>query len=240
MAVHEIQIYHGIRSNKSFWGDEDEMTPDDFANLTKDAQSGDEVNIYVNSPGGEVFAAATIISIIQRLQYDGVTVNAYIDGLAASAASFLVMACNTIQCYNNSMLMIHKPITFAIGNAEDFLSEAELLEKIENSTMLPLYMKRTSRTEDEIKQMLANETWMDAEEMSDVFGITIIDSNKVTDAIPADRFRMFKHTPDCYLHPENLTTADAPKEQEENINEAGNNEPDKGYYELLEGQIAAL
>ena len=95
----EVYIYDEIvQEHDTDWdGVEHGFTPDDLAEPLHEASPGDVVNIYVNSPGGSVFAAVAMTSEIRRAIQRGVNVNAYVDGIAASAASFLVMACDSVN-----------------------------------------------------------------------------------------------------------------------------------------------
>ena len=77
-----------------------------------------DFNIYINSPGGSVFASSTIVSLLKRFkQNTGAKIHGFIDGLCASAATYLLMVADDINVYQNSILMIHKPMTISWGNA---------------------------------------------------------------------------------------------------------------------------
>lgn len=174
--IAELIAYGQIVSDDDVWNKDrkdDYVMPSKFHEAIKELKAGDELNIYVNSPGGDVMAATAMTSIIQRAKEKGVAVNAYIDGYAASAASFLVMAADNVYAYQSSMLMVHKPWEWFVGNADEMRKEAETLEKIEESTCIPLYMSKALVSEDEIKQYLKDETWMGAKQMSEVFNITV-------------------------------------------------------------------
>ena len=199
--IAELIAYGVITNDDDVWNKDnidDYVVPSKFSAAVKELKSGDQLNIYVNSPGGDVMAATAMSSIIQRAKSRGVTVNAYIDGYAASAASFLVMAADNVYAYSSSMMMIHKPYTWFVGNADEMRKEAETLEKIEDSTCIPLYMEKANVSEDEIKQLLRDETWMGAKQMSEVFNISLISGNapnaKATNAVTQqciDRYKSF-------------------------------------------------
>jgi ATP-dependent protease ClpP protease subunit len=148
---------------------------------------GDTVNLFVNSPGGSVFVAVAMTSEIRRAIQRGVNVNAYVDGIAASAASFLIMACDTVNMYQGTMLMLHKPMSICIGNADDMMKTAEDLEAIQEGTCMPLYRSKLKATEDELVALVANETWLSAGKAAEIFNISIIDEQKdVRDSIDPD------------------------------------------------------
>ena len=101
-----------------------------------------DLNIYLNTPGGEVFIASTMCSMLQRLKENGTKIHTFVDGLCASAGTFLLMMGDDINMYQNSMIMIHKPVVGCYGNSLEFQKCIDLLNTIESSTMLPLYMKK--------------------------------------------------------------------------------------------------
>ena len=90
-------------------------------------------------------------------------VNVYVEGLAASIASVIAMAGDTITMRSGSMLMVHMPWTVAQGNAEDMRQIADTLEKTGDS-IVDIYSERTQIPVDEIKQVMKNETWLSADE----------------------------------------------------------------------------
>ncbi len=97
----ELYIYGEIVSDK--WYDDD-VTANDFKDALNE-HKGKDLEIYINSPGGSVWEAQAIVSMLQR--HTG-TKTAYIDGLAASAASFIAMSCDKVIMPENAYLMIHK------------------------------------------------------------------------------------------------------------------------------------
>ena len=117
------------------------------------------IHLRINSPGGSVFAAR---AIEQAIREHSSTIVAHVDGLAASAASFLIMAADTIEMSPGSFIMIHKAWTFAYGNADDMLKTAGLLEQIDGS-LVKTYAAATGQAEDEISAWMSAETWFDAE-----------------------------------------------------------------------------
>ncbi|NLH92511.1 MAG: Clp protease ClpP [Atopobium sp.] len=185
------------------WDDET-ISASDLKEATKDLRQGDELNLYVNSPGGSVFEAVAMTAQLKRLRQTGVTVNAYIDGLAASAASFLIMTADNVYVYNTSMLMIHKPMGMCFGNAAEMLDTAEMLEQVENATMMPLYNRFSKVDEPTLKDMIAAETWMDADQICETFDFEKIDADKVVNNISSKLFGMYKHVPDRFKKIDNL------------------------------------
>lgn len=150
-------LLYGVIGEDGFWG---EVTAKDFANELKESEDAETINVRINSPGGDVFAGQAIYSMLKRCKSKIVV---YIDGLAASIASLVAMAGETVIMPKNSMMMIHKPWTFVAGNANDMRQTAETLDKVEKS-ILTAYVDKTGLNEDEISKLLEAETWLNATE----------------------------------------------------------------------------
>ena len=141
-----IKIYNNIRS-KSWW-DDDEKAEDAVANvedlekILKDNKNASIIDIYINSPGGDVFEGVAIYNILKRNRaYKRV----WIDGFACSIASVIAMAGNSINMPKSSMLMIHNPWTYAVGNANELRAMADQLDKIAEP-MIEAYMSKFNGT----------------------------------------------------------------------------------------------
>ncbi|BEP28808.1 head maturation protease, ClpP-related [Helicovermis profundi] len=156
-GVGEICIYGEI-SSYDFW--EEDITPTNFKKDLDALGEIDTLNIYINSPGGSVFAGQAIYNIIKR---HSANVIVYIDGLAASIASIIAMAGDKIVIPSNAMIMIHNAWTIHAGNADDFRKVADDLDKIGES-LVAVYVKRTGLSEEEIKSMMDVETWLTGKE----------------------------------------------------------------------------
>jgi ATP-dependent Clp protease protease subunit len=152
----ELLLYGDIASAQ-IWGDE--ITPKQIDADLKALGEIDTLNVYVNSGGGSVFSGMAIYNIIKR--FNASEKNAYVDGLAASIASVIPMACDKVYIPANAMMMIHNPSAIARGNAADFRQMADTLDKVRES-MLAVYREKTGMTDDELIPMLDAETWMTA------------------------------------------------------------------------------
>ena len=145
---------NGVIAEES-WLD-DEITPTVFASELN-AGSG-PVTIWLNSPGGDVVAAARIYNML--LDYPGkVTVN--IDGIAASAASVIAMAASTVAMSPVSMLMIHNPATLAMGDKTELSRALDMLESVKDS-IINAYQLKTGLSRAKLSKLMDMETWMDA------------------------------------------------------------------------------
>ena len=123
----------------------------------------DEVDVEINSPGGDVFAG---LAIYNGLRASGKKINVKVLGLAASAASPVAMAGDTIEMPENAFMMIHNPWGFAMGGADEMRNTADVLDKI-GTGLVSTYAKRTGKTDQEITALLDAETWMTAQEAVD-------------------------------------------------------------------------
>jgi ATP-dependent Clp protease protease subunit len=131
------------------------------------------INLRINSPGGSVFAAR---AIEQALRDHPARIVAHIDGVAASAATFVAMAADEIVMAKGALFMIHKAWGVAMGNSDDLKETAALLEKIDG-TLVDTYAERTKQKPDQIAEWLAAETWFTADEaVSNGFADRIADT----------------------------------------------------------------
>lgn len=122
------------------------------------------LELHVNSPGGSAFEA---IAMRAALVAHPATVDVYVDGLAASAASVLITAGRRVVMAPGSMQMVHRASSLAIGNAEDMLAQAALLEKVDRE-IAGFYLTRSGRgTVDSWLAAMSKETWFSADEAVD-------------------------------------------------------------------------
>ncbi len=119
--------------------------------------SGD-ITVWINSPGGDCVAAAQIYNLL--MDYKG-NVTVKIDGIAASAASVVAMAGTKVLVSPVSMLMIHNPMTVAMGNSEEMQKAIEMLAEVKES-IINAYEIKTSMSRAKISHLMDAETWMDA------------------------------------------------------------------------------
>lgn len=196
----DLYIYGEIvTDNTNWWTGEKDDTLVGLKDFKEELDSlGDisDLNIYLNTPGGEVFVASTMCSMLQRLKDNGTKIHTFVDGLCASAGTFLLMMGDDINMYQNSMIMIHKPVAGCYGNALEFQKCIDLLNTIENSTMIPLYMKKALKSEEEIQDKIDSESWMGSTEASIYFDINVLeDVNKAVAYVDKNIFKNYKHVP---------------------------------------------
>ncbi|WDU78970.1 head maturation protease, ClpP-related [Lysinibacillus sp. G01H] len=145
---------NGVISEETWWGDE--VTPKIFKDELL-ASTGD-ITVWINSPGGDVFAAAQIYNML--MEYTG-KVTVKIDGLAASAASVIAMAGGDVYMSPVSMLMIHNPSTIAIGDSEEMLRAKALLDEVKES-IINAYELKTGLSRTKLSHLMDAESWMNA------------------------------------------------------------------------------
>ncbi len=168
-----------------------------------------DFNIYINSGGGSVFASSAMVSMLKRFrETTGAKIHSYIDGLCASAATYLAMMADDVNIYKNSIMMIHKPATFSYGNAGDLQKDIDTLNTIENDMMIPMYVEKAKEgiTTDDIRKMIADETWFNGNEadplyIGNYFNVTMHDTAKTVTACTTDLFRNYKHVPEALKKP---------------------------------------
>ena len=159
----DIFLYDHIVSSEEeaeWWGG---VAPESFVKAVYAVDPSHTINLRVNSPGGSVFAAR---AMEQALRAHKGKVVVHIDGLAASAATFVSMAGDEIVMSKGAMFMIHKAWTGMWGNAEDLRKEADLLDKIDG-TLAETYADKTGKDIAAITEWMAAETWFTAQEALD-------------------------------------------------------------------------
>lgn len=144
----------GEISDETWYGDE--VTPELFR---KELESGNgDITVWINSPGGDVFAAAQIYNML--MDYKG-TVTVKVDALAASAASVIAMAGTTVQMSPVAMMMIHNPMTVAIGDSEEMKKAGAMLDEVKESIM-NAYEIKTGLNRSKISHLMDAESWFNA------------------------------------------------------------------------------
>lgn len=176
---HELYVYGEIIGGSNKW-DESDVIFDDFKNKLSEMEDNSTLDVYVNSPGGSVFTTQGIVAALRRAKDRGISVNAYIDGIGASCASWLPMVADNIYVYPQSVMMIHKPMSIAFGNSDQMKKEIDVLDKIENDVIIPLYMEKAKEgvTEEFLREKMSEETWFTANEISNLFNVTMLSEER--------------------------------------------------------------
>lgn len=136
----------------------------EIARRAWDVPDGEDVEIRINSCGGDVFGGLAIVAAINTFRTNGHKTRAVVEGLAASMASVVACACDQLQMHEGSMLMVHNPWTLTEGDSEDLRKQADLMEKIKG-TMVSIYQKKFNLSPEEISRLMDEETWIGTDEL---------------------------------------------------------------------------
>lgn len=147
-------VLNGQIAEDSWFGDE--VTPAIFRDELMKGEGN--ITVWINSPGGDVFAAAQIYNML--MDYKG-NVTVRIDGLAASAASVIAMAGTTVEMSPVGMLMIHNPSTAVIGNTKEMQAAIQMLDEVKES-ILNAYELKTGQPRQQLSDLMDAESWMNA------------------------------------------------------------------------------
>lgn len=165
------------------WFDDD-ITPKQFKSELINSEG--DIVVWLNSPGGDVFAASQIYNMLK--EYNG-KVTVKIDGIAASAASVIAMAGSEILMSPVAMMMIHNPATVIYGEASDLQSGIDMLSEVKES-IINAYEQKTSLPRNKISKMMDAETWFSAQKAVELgFADKVLyeDSEEVTDGFIFDK-----------------------------------------------------
>lgn len=177
---------------QSMWYEEDKC-PQDIADFLNQLDGYEEIDIYFNSGGGDVFAGLAIYNQLKR--YNGKKVG-YVDGMAASIASVIMFACDELHFATGAQAMIHKPLCITIGNADDHKESIKQLNLCEDS-ILDIYEQHTKDgvTRDKLKALMAAETWFSGEKLAEYFDVEVEERAAVA-ACMSDFFDRYANVPE--------------------------------------------
>lgn len=155
-SVATIRLYDPIDSWGGDWG----VSAKEFASALDGVKDVGEIRLHINSPGGEVFDG---IAIMNALRTHPASVTAYVDGLAASAASFIACAADTLVMGRNTELMIHDPWGLCVGDAEDMRDLAVRLDSL-GDNIASVYADKSGGTVKDWRAAMLAESWYSADE----------------------------------------------------------------------------
>lgn len=216
-----LYLYDAIMSDRlsaEFWGGvcAQDLVPE-IATIQADV-----IHLRINSPGGDVFAARAIGTALKQHKAQ---VIAHIDGLAASAATDIACACDQVEIAAGAMYMIHNAWTFAMGNRNDLLATAALLEKVD-AQLAAQYQAFSNRDLAQIITWMDAETWFTAEEAVAQGFATRLASTKASSS--AWNLSAYSHAPQAVYAPpapvagppEVFINADHRARQQQRLNKA--------------------
>lgn len=162
------------------------VQPMDFATLLGDNKEAREIALHINSPGGSAWDGAAIYNLLRQ---HPAAVTAFVDGVAASAATLPLMAADRRVAASGSVIMVHNPSGFVFGPAELMRKTAATLDTLKRS-YVGLYAAKTEQTPKRIGELMDAETWMDPETALSLGFVTEIGSNQAADGQPAPISRL--------------------------------------------------
>lgn len=184
------------------WG----VTASDFlADFQAFDIGGRPVHVHINSPGGDVYDG---LAIYNTLKNSGSEIVVHIDGLAASAASFIAMAGTQILMSRNAEMMVHDASSMIYGNAQDMRETADWLDG-RSDNIADIYAQRAGGKAETWRETMRAETWYSAEQAVKAGLADTIEGSAVEDKIPSLAASMFK-TPDGQAQPVNQEPDDLP------------------------------
>ena len=204
----DLYFYGDIVSNWTGAWDNTDQYPEAIRDFLNE-QSGKNLNIYINSGGGSVFAGLAIYNMLIR--HNGQK-TVYVDGLAGSIASVIALAGDRVIIPANAFMMIHKPWSVAVGNATDMRKLAEDLDKIE-AGILNVYKEHLKEGVDlkTIQDMINNETWLNGQEASQYFNIEVGDSVEACAGVTGDYINVCNNIPKELLNKNKCVAKDQTK-----------------------------
>ena len=164
------------------WQNEDQY-PDAIKNFLSEAE-GKDLNVYINSGGGSVFAGMAIYNMIKR-HGEKNKVKVYVDGLAGSIASVIAFAgTEPPEIPSNAFLMIHKPWGQVTGNADELRKMADDLDKIQTGIM-NVYENHLKEgvTIDQVEELVNKEEWLDGKRAAEYFDVAETDAVEYVAAV---------------------------------------------------------
>jgi len=176
-----VLYFDGEISDETWWGDE--ITPAMFkSELFSD--KGD-ITIWLNSPGGDCIAASQIYAMLMDYPHN-VTVK--IDGIAASAASVIAMAGTKVLMAPTALMMVHNPLTIAIGDTDEMQKAISMLDEVKES-IINAYQVKTNQSRAKISHWMDAETWMNANKAIELgFADGVLEDSKRHQATPTYSF----------------------------------------------------
>lgn len=193
-AEYQLYFYGDIVSTKWDKYAEDDRCPQDVADLLNAIPKDAQLDIYINSGGGDVHAGIAIYQQLKRRT--GVNV-IHVDGLAASIASVIAMAGDDIIVPASAQIMIHKPWSLVGGNADELRKTADILDLCQQSIM-DIYMGKVNDgiVRETIESMMNDETWLTGSDAAKFFKITV-DDVPAAAACASEYYGKYRNTPEA-------------------------------------------
>lgn len=189
----EVLVYDQI----GYWG----ITSEQFVREVKQIDA-ETIHLHIDSPGGDVFMARAMKTALEQ---HSARVIVHVDGLAASAASYLMLAGDEIEIAKGAFVMIHNAWMITLGDTRDHAQSAGMLEKIDG-TIRADYASKSGKGADEFRQLMDDETWLEAEE---ALAMGLVDRVYEKNGGAENRFDLaiFENAPDALKQPDGEKSA---------------------------------
>lgn len=159
--VLNVYVYGDIVTDRDAWfGSPDDVVTREFIKDLNNHPQAKRINVYINSGGGEVFAA---VAMAQQLQKHNAEVHTYVEGIAASAATIIAMAGDVRHMSKSSLYMIHLPSSSIRGNKHEMAKGIEVLEKVEDVIRMT-YAAKCKISDEKLTELIDHESWLTADE----------------------------------------------------------------------------
>lgn len=190
-----VYVYDEILGNNSDRWEEKGVTPEDVRDLLQTIQNDREMELHINSPGGNVWGGVAIYNLLK--QHTG-KITGYVDGVAASAASVILMAADEIIMPTGAFVMIHAPSVLMYGNAAELREQADELDKI-GAGIADIYQRRMIDQEESALEMMNQETWFIGAEFQAKFsGVTVEEQAPVYACLGLEK-KKYQHIPEAVM-----------------------------------------
>lgn len=182
----ELIIFGEITSNR--WN-EDEVEPQEIRDLLEEIGDKD-LDIYINSPGGNFFAGMAIYNMLAR--HKGKK-NVYVEGYSASISSVIAMVGDEIFVPDNAYLMIHKVWGAVAGNSDELREKSDIYERFDVA-IARVYLTRAKEgvTEEKILELMKAETWLNGKEAQEYFNVTLVGENRASACFDGDLYKNYR------------------------------------------------
>lgn len=188
----ELVLYGEIADERPWWDSESSyIVPKEFNEAMKSLETKSKITVRINSNGGDPFAATAIYTMLKQ---QPATKDVIIEGIAASAATIIVCAGDTVKAPSNALFMIHNPAVLAY----DYMTENDL-DKMSNAlksikaSIIQAYLQKSNKTEEELSQLMDDETWMTGNQAKDAGFIDDILFENADITASADRKFVFSN-----------------------------------------------
>jgi ATP-dependent Clp protease protease subunit len=197
----ELLVYEDIGVN---WWDGSGVSAKTVRQQIDQAGIFTRISVRINSPGGDAFEGVAIYNLLRAQKKP---VDVYVDGIAASAASIIAMAGDTITMGVNTMMMIHNAWSVCVGSADDMRKMGDTLDRV-SAAVAQTYVDRAKLSAEDVKALMDEESWLGAQECLDKGLATAIAQNDENDDAAMAMARNFKALAHMKKVPEKLRNAD--------------------------------